>query len=150
MQQFPSGRLRLVGLWGENTQTSGAQFVERSTIGSNRTGFQSYKQVIVLSRQRSSKRNAVPQGLCANLINALKLLATQHEDGDGLLHNIVTNLGEGSRKGLTDGLREFIRVDNKHALDVGALRRGTGTFKVRKPKFWKEGRMLQSGKVLMS
>ena len=58
------------------------------------------------------KAHAAPQGLCENLINALKLLANQQEDGDGLLHNIVTNFGKGSRKGLTDGLRDFIRVDN--------------------------------------
>ena len=32
--------------------------------------------------------HAVPQGLCANLINALKLLANQQEDGDGLLQKI--------------------------------------------------------------
>ena len=31
------------------------------------------------------KAHAVPQGLCANLMNALKLLAHQKEDGDGLL-----------------------------------------------------------------
>ena len=48
--------------------------------------------------------------------------------------NIMTNLGMGSTKGLTDGLREFIKVDNERALDVGELRRGTGTFKVRKQK----------------
>ena len=48
------------------------------------------------------KAHAVPQGLCANLINALKLLANQ-QDGDGLLQNIVTRLGKGSRKGVTDG-----------------------------------------------
>ena len=34
------------------------------------------------------KGHAVPQGLCANLINALKLLANQQEDGDGLLQNM--------------------------------------------------------------
>ena len=56
------------------------------------------------------------------------------EDGDGLQQNVLTNLGKGSRKGLTDGLRDFIRVDNDRALDVGAPRRGTGTFKVRKSK----------------
>ena len=44
--------------------------------------------------------HAVPQGLCGNLINALKLLANQQEDGDGLLQNIVTNLCEVRRKGL--------------------------------------------------
>ena len=45
--------------------------------------------------------------------------------------NIVTNLGKGSRKGFTDGLLYFIRVDNDRALDVGELHGGTGTFKVR-------------------
>ena len=56
------------------------------------------------------------------------MLANQQEDGDDLLQNIVTNLGMGSRKGLTDGLREFIKVDIVRVLDVGELRRGTGTF----------------------
>ena len=73
-------------------------------------------------------------GLCANMINALKLLANQQEDGDGLIQNIVTNLGVRSWKGLRDGLRDFIRVNDERALDVGALCRGTGTFKVRMPK----------------
>ena len=68
------------------------------------------------------------------MVNALKLLANQQEGGDGLLQNIVKDLGKESRRGLTDGLHEFIRVDNERALDVGAPRRGTGTFKVRKPK----------------
>ena len=40
------------------------------------------------------KAHAVPQGLCSNLINALKLLTNQQEDGDGLPQNIVTNLGK--------------------------------------------------------
>ena len=40
----------------------------------------------------------------------------------------MTNLGKGSRKGLTDGLREFIKVDNE-----GAIARH-GNIKVRKPK----------------
>ena len=44
------------------------------------------------------KAHAVPQGLCAHLINALKLLANQQEDGDGHMQNIVTNLGKGCRK----------------------------------------------------
>ena len=74
------------------------------------------------------------QGLCANLVNALKLLANEQEDGDGLLQSVVTNLGMGSRKVLTDGLRDFIKVDNERAVDVGELRRGTGTLKVRMPK----------------
>ena len=39
-----------------------------------------------------------------------------------------------AEKGLTNGLREFIKVDNERALDVGSLSRGRGTFQVRKPK----------------
>ena len=35
------------------------------------------------------KAHATPQGLCENLINALKLLAKQQEDGDGLLQIVV-------------------------------------------------------------
>ena len=61
-------------------------------------------------------------------------MANEQEDGDGLLQNIVTNLGKGSREGLADGLRDVIRVDNNRALDVGELRRGTGTLKVRQPR----------------
>ena len=80
------------------------------------------------------KAHAVLQSLCAKLINALKLQANQQEDGDGLLHNIVKDLGMESRKGLTDGLPEFMRIDSKCALEVGYLNRGRGTFKVRKPK----------------
>ena len=72
--------------------------------------------------------HAVPQGLCGNLFYALKLLANQQEDGDRLIQNIVTNLCEGSRKGLTDGLREFLKIDNHSALEVGHLKEGLGTF----------------------
>ena len=79
--------------------------MEKSTTGGNQTGCWSCKLGKVLSRAKVFNECAVPQGLCANLINALKLLANQAEDGDGLVQNIVTNLGEVSRKGLTDGLR---------------------------------------------
>ena len=68
------------------------------------------------------------------MINALKVLANQQENGDGFLQNIVKDLGKESRKGLTDGLREFIKVDSERARGVGSLRRGTGTFQVPKPK----------------
>ena len=58
------------------------------------------------------KAHAVPQGLCGHLISELKLLANQQEDGDGFMQNIVTNVGEVSRKGLTEGLRNFKQVDS--------------------------------------
>ena len=78
-------------------------------------------------RPRYSNAHAAPQGLCANLINALKLLANQQEDGDGLLQHIVKDLGKESRKCLTDGLREFlIKIDNERALEVGYAGPGHG------------------------
>ena len=82
------------------------------------------------------RAHAVPQGLCGNLFNALKKLANQQEDGDGPIHSIVTNLCEESRKGLTDGLREFKKIDNHRALEVGHLKEGSGTwtFTIRRPK----------------
>ena len=46
----------------------------------------------------------------------------------------MQDLGKESRRGLTDGLRELMRVDNDRALDVGELRPDTGTSKVRKLK----------------
>ena len=36
------------------------------------------------------RAHAVPQGLCENLISALKLLANQQRDGDSPIQNIVT------------------------------------------------------------
>ena len=87
---------------------------------------------------KQPNRLLVDQALCGNLINASKLLANQQdhqEDGeDGLIQHIVTNLGEGTRKGLTEGLREFIQVDNHRALEERHLNEGLGTFKVRRPK----------------
>ena len=46
--------------------------------------------------------------------------------------NIVTNLCGESRKGLTEGLRNFIQVDNHRALEVGHLRDLLGFFKERR------------------
>ena len=34
-----------------------------------------------------------------------------------------------------DGLRSFIEVDNRSAVDVGGLRRGTTSIQVKKPQF---------------
>ena len=59
------------------------------------------------------RAHAVHQGLSGNLINALKLLANQQEDGDG---------------------RNFIQVDNHRALEVGYLKEGLISFMVRKQK----------------
>ena len=80
------------------------------------------------------RAHEVPQGLCGNLINALKLLSNQQEDGDGLIQNFVTNLYEESRNGLANGLREFIKIDNYRVFWVGDLNEGLGTLIVPRPK----------------
>ena len=108
--------------------------MEKNTIGSNQTGSWLYKQVKVLIRPRSSKRMQYLRAFSGNLIDALKLLANQQEDGDGLKQNIVTNLGVKQEKGLAQGLREVIKIDNQRALKVGYLSQGMEKFKVRRPR----------------
>ena len=75
------------------------------------------------------KAPVVPQCLCGNLRTALKFQANPQEDGDGSRQSMVTNLCEGSRKGLTEALRNFVQVDHHRALEVGYLREGLGSFK---------------------
>ena len=69
------------------------------------------------------KALAAPQGLRENLINAPKLLANQQTDGDSPIQSIVTGLHGRTRKGIMDGLRSFIEIDNHSAVEVGQLRR---------------------------
>ena len=90
------------------------------------------------SQAKVFKAHAEPQGLCKNLINALKLLANQQKDGDSPIQSIVTGLCERSRTGIMEGLRNFIKVENHSALDVGHLEEGIRPFEVRRLKF-KEG-----------
>ena len=86
------------------------------------------------SQAKVFKAHAVPQGLCENLVNALKLLANQQKDGDSPPQSVVTGLCERSRIGIMEGLRNFMKVDNHSALGVCHLREGTRSFKVRRPK----------------
>ena len=90
------------------------------------------------SQAKVFKAHAAPQGLCENLINALKLLANQQRVGDSSIQSIVTGLCERSRKRITDGLRNFTEVENHSALDVGQLSEGFRPLSVQRAKF-KEG-----------
>ena len=49
------------------------------------------------------RAHAVPQGLCENLINALKLLANQQRDGDSPMQSIIMDLKEKCRERVTNG-----------------------------------------------
>ena len=81
------------------------------------------------------RAHAIPQGLCDNLNNALKLLADQQKDGDIPIQSIVTGLHERSRRGIMDGPRRFIQADDRSAVDVGDLCQGTRSLPVQKPQF---------------
>ena len=87
------------------------------------------------SQAKVFKGHAVPQGVCENLINALKLLANQQKHGDSPIQSIVTGLLRKKQKRIMEGLRNFIEVDNHCALNVGLLNEGTRPFEVRRPKF---------------
>ena len=49
----------------------------KSTTGGNKTGFLVVQTGECFEQAKVFKAHAVPQGLCANLINALNLLANQ-------------------------------------------------------------------------
>ena len=59
------------------------------------------------SQAKVFKAHAVPQGVCENLINALKLLANQQKDGDSPIQSMVTGFCERSWQGVTEGVRIF-------------------------------------------
>ena len=59
------------------------------------------------SQAKIFRAHAVPQGLCENLINALKFLANEQEDGGSAIDSIATGFCERSRKGISKGLGFF-------------------------------------------
>ena len=81
------------------------------------------------------RAHAAPQGGCDNLINALKLLANQQEDGDSPVRMIVPRLLEKNRRKIMDGRRLFIAVDNYTAVMIEDLEKETTSKKVVKPRF---------------
>ena len=78
--------------------------------------------------------HAIPQGLCENLSNALKLLANQQKYGDIPVQNIIMGLKEKCRERITNGLGSFIASDTYSAAEVGHLRRRQRLFRVVRPK----------------
>ena len=61
--------------------------------------------------------------MCENLIDARKLLANQRKDGEKPNPECFKrSFCEKSRKGIMDGLRHFMKVDNRCALEVGHLK----------------------------
>ena len=75
-----------------------------------------------MKRRHAKKFGAhmAPQGMCDNLIDALKLLANQQKDGDS---PVKMFLQEESRLRIMDGLRKFFAVDNHAVLKKGSRER---------------------------
>ena len=51
--------------------------------------------------------HAAPQGLCDNLVNALKLLTNQQKDGVSPIESVITGLREKSREGIMEGAQKL-------------------------------------------
>ena len=80
----------------KSTHIGGVRHVERKYDSKQPNRLLVVQSVDSIDQAKVFKAHAVPQGLCANLINALRLLANQQEDGDGLLQNLVKDLSKRS------------------------------------------------------
>ena len=65
--------------------------------GERPTGLLVVRMCDSASQSKVFNAHAVPQGVCENLINALKRLANQHKDGDSPIQSIVTGICERRR-----------------------------------------------------
>ena len=102
--------------------------------GEHPTGFWWCSSAQTKMKRRFLRAHAVPQGLCENLINAVKLLANQQKDGDSPIQNIIMGLKETRKERSTNGLRSFIASVNYSAVEVCHARIGQRRFKVVRPK----------------
>ena len=106
--------------WEEAQQLVGARYVEKYDWRALNTGESA-------SQAKVSKAHAVPHSLSEILINALKLLANQQEDGDSPMQTVLTGLCERSRKGFYGGLEKLHK--SGQSLCLGS-RSSEGRFKV--------------------
>ena len=76
--------------------------------GEHPTGFGWCRLAQTKMKRRFLRAHAIPQGLCENLINALKLLANQQKCGDSPIQNIFMGLKDKCRERITNGLRSLL------------------------------------------
>ena len=84
-----------------------------------------FKDTDVLDLVRDHSRDAevfgahaAPQGMCDNMVNALKLLANQQKDGDSPAEMVVPDLLDKSRLKTMDGLGMSVAVDKYAAVKI--------------------------------
>ena len=93
---------------------------QQGTGGANRS---EVSQAKVLQGACSATRTLVKM-----LINALKLLANQQDDGDSPIPNVVTGFHEKSKKKIVEVLRRFVEIDIKEGGGGGHVGKGHGQF----------------------
>ena len=81
-------------LVGKGVTIGGARFVEKKIDWEQPNRLLVVQTGDSVNQAKVFRTHAVPQSLCGILVNVLKLLANQQEDGNGLTQNIVANLGE--------------------------------------------------------
>ena len=86
-------------------------------------------------RSKSVSSTCCAQGVCDNLINALKFMANPQKDGDNPVKMVVQGFQEKSRLKVMVGLRRFIMVDNHVQVKVGDSEKNMKSRTVVKPKF---------------
>ena len=127
LQQFSFGGLHLVGIDGTRRQQQEKEEALQlvvcgvrgaNTNGEHPTGYWWCSSLPTPTKQKCSECTRRHRG-CEKMINVLKLLANQR---------MVAARLKAYRKGITDGLRSFIKMDNHSALDVGHLRKGLRPF----------------------
>ena len=106
----------------------GVRIVAASLIGGRPTGCRLCSSVPVPIEQRRSKRTRCHKVYVRIWSTHSSCWRTNRRMVDSPSQSIVTGLHERSRKGIMDGLRSFIEMDNRSAVDVGHLRRSTRPF----------------------
>ena len=134
LQQFHFGRLRMVGLWRIKADELVVRDLWRKVrLEATRQALGGAKMRKFLPGQglQSACGTSGPlwkSDRCAEVAGEPTRIwrrpHTEHRDEPR----------RGSRKGLTNGLRDFINIDNPRALEVRHVSEGLRTFRVRRPK----------------
>ena len=99
LQQFPFGGLFMEMATTERCAACGGQYERRAP-----------NRILVVqlgvkaNEAKVFRAHAASQGLCENLINALKLLANQQKDGDSPMQDLRGSQPRRSSKGIVEGL----------------------------------------------
>ena len=118
-----------------SSATSGARHAAASKIGGNPNRVLVTQDSTDRFEAKVFRAHVPLQGLCENLMNALKLLANQQTGGDSLVEVLVEGLPERIRVKMAEELRRFIMVDNHETVKIGYLEKTLESLSVVDPTF---------------